>query len=167
MNFFLAYFKAWQDERALIKLYRKRRMSLESFTTWFRSKNFNYFDAKEFTSYFSTHRRGVTNSPPDRALWENIVPTLRVVDRLRAHFGRPIVILSSYRSPEYNAAITGAASKSYHKSFQALDIAVSGKSPEEVFAVLSKWRAEGDFKGGLGLYSTFVHIDTRGHNATW
>lgn len=139
----------------------------ESFDAWFARQGFKHFKADEFTSYFHTERRGVKNSQPPRDMWMAIVPTLRIVDELRSFFGRSIVILSSYRSEAYNAPIDGAAKNSYHKKFQALDIAVSGKSPKQVFAVLSQWRSEGKFKGGLGLYSTFVHIDTRGYNATW
>jgi len=67
----------------------------------------------------------------------------------------------------YNAAIDGAAAKSFHMRFQALDISVEGKTPKQVFAVLKKWRDAGKFRGGLGLYRTFVHIDTRGSDATW
>ena len=89
------------------------------------------------------------------------------MEALRAHWGRPIVLLSSYRSPAYNRAIGDAAPKSYHMQFRALDIAVAGKTPRQVFDQLSAWRDAGKFKGGLGLYNSFVHIDTRGSNATW
>ena len=138
-----------------------------NFTDWFNKQGFKHFTAKEFTDYFAVHRRGVTNSEPPQELWENIVPTLRIVDELRNHFNAPITILSSYRSPAYNAAIGDAAPKSMHKQFRALDISVQGKTPTQVFKVLREWRDKGKFLGGLGLYSTFVHIDTRGYNATW
>lgn len=139
----------------------------QAFIDWFNSKHFKNFSASEFTSYFETTRRGVKNSYPPRDMWENIVPTLRLVDRLREDLGRPIVILSSYRSPSYNSAIQGAATKSYHMNFQALDIAVAGYSPSDIFILLKEYRRSGRFLGGLGLYSTFTHIDTRGTNATW
>lgn len=138
-----------------------------TFTEYFDTLGIKHFDASEFTEYFRVHRRGVDNSEPPRELWGNIVPTIRIVDQLREHFGKPIVLLSSYRSPAYNAAIDGAATKSYHMRFQALDIAVSGKTPRQVFNVLQDWRDDGRFKGGLGLYNTFVHVDCRGYNATW
>ena len=138
-----------------------------TFEEYFQTLNAQHFVASEFTSYFHTTRRAVPNSEPPREMWGNIAATLRIVDKLRERVGRPIVILSSYRSPAYNAACPGAASGSFHQQFRALDIAVSGKSPREVFDLLSKWRDERSFKGGLGLYSTFVHIDTRGSNATW
>jgi uncharacterized protein YcbK (DUF882 family) len=139
----------------------------EDFDQWFHRQKFEHFSADEFTNYFEVNRRGVRNSPPPRAKWVNIVPTLRIVDALRKHLGRSIVLTSSYRSPAYNAAISGAAAKSYHMDFKALDITVAGHSPKQVFDLLKKWRTEGKFTGGLGLYSTFVHIDTRGTNATW
>lgn len=137
------------------------------FTTWFNAQKFRNFSAQEFLSYFHTTRRGVTNSIPPRELWEKIVPTLRVVDNLRDFLGSPIVIVSSYRSPAYNKPIDGAATKSYHMQFCALDIVVAGHSPAEVFHILSAWRKAGKFTGGLGSYNTFTHIDTRGYNATW
>ena len=139
----------------------------EPFEYWFARQKFRHFSAREFTSYFETTRRGVRNSAPPRPMWKLILPALRVVDELRADLGRPIVILSSYRSPAYNAAISGAAKASYHMRFQALDIAVSGMAPPEVFEALKKRRDRGEFAGGLGLYRTFVHIDSRGSNATW
>lgn len=158
----------------LFNLDPKPRMSInpnpiqgENFEQWFHRQKFEHFKADEFTNYFDVTRRGVTNSTPPREMWASIVPTLRIVDALRKHLGRSITILSSYRSPAYNAAISGAATKSYHMQFKALDIAVAGHSPRAVFELLKKWRTEGRFKGGLGLYSTFVHVDTRGTNATW
>ena len=139
----------------------------ETFDQWFARQRFEHFNAQEFTSYFQTERRGVKNSEPPRELWPNIVTTLRVVDEMRKETGKPIVILSSYRSPAYNAPIDGAAKKSFHMKFMALDIAVSGMTPKQVHALLLKKRNAGKFKGGLGLYSTFVHIDCRGYTADW
>lgn len=142
-------------------------MTHYTFDEWFDLLGVKHFSAEEFTEYFRVHRRGVANSAPDPEMWANIVPTLKIVDQLRSHFGRSIVLLSSYRSPAYNRAIGDAAPKSMHMQFRALDIAVAGKAPRQVFDVLSAWRAAGKFKGGLGLYNSFVHVDTRGSNATW
>lgn len=141
--------------------------NFRTFSDYFDSLGIKHFDSDEFTEYFHVTRRGATNSEPPREMWGNIVPTIRVVDELRATMGRPIVLLSSYRSPAYNRAIGDAAPKSLHMQFRALDIAVSGRTPRQVFNQLLTWRAAGRFKGGLGLYNSFVHIDTRGSNATW
>jgi N-acetylmuramoyl-L-alanine amidase len=143
-------------------------MPRESFNDWFASQGFRHFTADEFTSYFARERKGVKNSAPPRSLWKNIVPSLRIVDELRASLGKPCRILSSYRSPAYNKAV-GGAPLSQHKEFTALDIAFDGVPPERVYERLIEWRKAGKFVGGLGLYpsSGFVHIDTRGRNSTW
>ena len=140
----------------------------DAFTDWFDAQGFRHFRANEFTSYFAAQRKGVGNSRPPARLWKNIVPTLRVVDELRGSFGKPCRILSSYRSPDYNRAVGGVA-LSQHLEFRALDIAIDGISPKQVYDRLVDWRKAGRFTGGLGLYSSagFVHIDTRATNATW
>ncbi len=143
-------------------------MSTDAFTEWFNAQGFRHFGAGEFTRYFAAQRGAVKNSPPPKRLWKNIVPTLRVVDELRASFGKPCEILSSYRSPDYNKKVGGVA-LSQHLEFKALDIAFEGVSPQKVYDRLIEWRKAGKFTGGLGLYpgAGFVHIDTRGTNATW
>ena len=143
-------------------------MASETFSGWFAAQGFRHFGAGEFESYFARERNGVKNSPPPKRLWKNIVPAVRIVDELRASFGKPCRILSSYRSPEYNKSV-GGAPLSQHKEFTALDIIIDGISPQRVYDRLIEWRRAGKFTGGLGLYPTsgFVHIDTRGNNATW
>ena len=143
-------------------------MPTDTFTDWFNARQFRHFGAGEFTAYFGAVRKGVRNSTPPRALWDNLVPTLRIVDALRGHLGKPCRILSSYRSPDYNRAV-GGAPQSQHLQFNALDIAFDGVRIGIVYAILQAWRKEGKFTGGLGFYpsSGFVHIDTRGNNATW
>ena len=141
---------------------------MSTFKDWFDSQGIKHFGAAEFESYFAARRKGVKNSQPPRKLWPNIVPTLRIVDDLRESLGKPCRILSSYRSPDYNRAV-GGATHSQHLEFNALDIAFDGVSPRQVYERLLEWRKAGKFTGGLGLYpsSGFVHIDTRGSNATW
>ena len=141
---------------------------MSTFKDWFDSQGIKHFGAGEFESYFAAQRRGVKNSQPPRKLWKNILPTLRIIDDLRASFGKPCRILSSYRSPEYNRSV-GGASLSQHLEFNALDIAFDGVSAKRVYELLLEWRKEGRFTGGLGYYpsSGFVHVDTRGRNTTW
>lgn len=138
----------------------------ESFEDWFARLGVRHFSAGEFTRYFAKWRGKVQNEAPPRELWEEIVPTLRLVDDLRAHFGQPITLLSSYRSPRYNSAV-GGASRSLHKRFMALDISIKGVGPKRVAAKLKEWRRAGRFKGGIGTYRAFVHVDNRGYAATW
>lgn len=107
------------------------------------------------------------NTYPPRHLWTNIAQTAHVVDELRDRLGKPIAITNAYRSPAYNVCI-GGASASQHTQFRALDFRVSGMSQLDVAQALRWLRdKEGFFKGGVGRYNGFTHVDTRGHNATW
>lgn len=125
-----------------------------------------HISPREVTSYAGQVRKGVKNSLPPRALEKNIIPTLWIVDHLRALLGKPVRLTSIYRSPAYNGAV-GGARFSQHKENRAIDLQVDGVSPRRVANALVKLRQAGMFKGGIGLYSTFVHVDTRGSNATW
>lgn len=125
-----------------------------------------YFAPVEITSYGRRTKGGAQNGLPPIDLWDNLVPTLWVLDQLRHALGKPITLTSIYRNQAYNAAVGGAA-LSQHKYNAACDFQVAGMTPREAFNALVGMRAAGSFLGGLGLYSTFVHIDTRGTNATW
>lgn len=116
--------------------------------------------------HFKT-RGSTVNSIPPRYMWRNIAATLRVIDALASRMrARPKPILSAYRSPTYNRAVRGR-SGSQHLYNRALDIQFNGVSAYTVSAVARKLRSEGKFKGGVGRYSSFTHVDTRGHNADW
>lgn len=113
-----------------------------------------------------SHQDNGLNTLPPRHLWRNIVPTAWIADQARHALGVPLRIISGYRGPQYNAAI-GGASGSYHTKFNALDLDPLGGDPEDLFHLLDRWRSAGLFRGGLGLYRSFVHLDTRGKSATW
>ena len=108
------------------------------------------------------------NTDPPRELWDNIDATAKVLDKLRAKLERPITMLSVYRSTAYNTAI-GGAGDSQHTHFRAIDFVVQGSpvGPLQWAQVLRSMRADGVFKGGIGVYQSFVHVDTRGYNADW
>jgi uncharacterized protein YcbK (DUF882 family) len=134
----------------------------QEFNEWFSEQGFKYFKAHEFTNYFE---RDLNTFPP-KTKWKNIIPTMRVLDKLRSDIGLPIRITSSYRSNAYNKNC-GGASKSLHKEFKAIDLQCDGARPSYIYNKLLKMRKAGDYKGGLSEYSTFTHIDTRGTNADW
>lgn len=166
-SFLKTNWKTISEQRAMqIGINQVTVQSGQKFTDWFNSQGFKYVNAQTFVDYFGKVRNGAKNSEPPSNLWPNIVPTIRVVEKLREKFGGNIRLTSSYRNPAYNAAI-GGKSAGYHLTFQALDITIDGVSPGIVFATLKSWRDQGMFKGGLGSYSNFTHIDTRGFNATW
>lgn len=75
----------------------------------------------------------------------------------------PIVILSGYRTPAYNATLEGAAAKSQHIEGRALDMWHPTLQPRTVFNRILAAQKDGSLPllGGLGLYKTFVHMDVR------
>jgi uncharacterized protein YcbK (DUF882 family) len=86
---------------------------------------------------------------------------------LRDHFGARVEILSGFRSEAHNLRIGGAL-KSFHVTGQAADIKVTGATPRQVFDTIEALIKAGKMReGGLGLYSTWVHYDTRGKRIRW
>ena len=116
--------------------------------------------------HFKT-RGGACSGVPPEHLWRNMVVTVRVADEIRRRLGVPLhTVASAYRSPQYDAKCPGASKYSQHMHNRALDL-VYACPPREAFDAADQLRKEGFFKGGIGLYSNFIHIDTRGRNATW
>ena len=134
------------------------------------------FKGKEFTPYWSRTRNGVKNSLPPEALWPNIIRTLVVLQALRTDLGSSISLLSTYRSPAYNTAIAGAGA-SFHMEYKAIDFTCASGTPADWARKLKSYRGKKFtvpgmnesyvFRGGVGLYPTFVHVDTRGTDANW
>lgn len=151
-----------------------RPQRLESYLDSFGFKHFT--GRRDFTPYWSRVRKGVRNAPPPEEYWPNIIKTLTLLDALRDHLGVSIAIHSSYRRPPYNAAV-GGATKSQHLVFNALDFSSAKGSPSQWAATLKSWRGKTfeipgghgrfTFHGGVGLYRTFVHVDTRGSDVSW
>lgn len=75
--------------------------------------------------------------------------------------GRPLEVLSGYRSPKTNAMLrkvsTGVAKNSFHMYGQAMDIRMPGYRTTKLRDTAKSIRA-----GGVGYYknSDFVHVDT-------
>lgn len=112
-------------------------------------------------------RGGVWNQLPPRHWWNRMGYTLRVVDRVAMELGTPVSeILSAYRSPAYNAKCSGARTGSWHQANVAVDVKFPLRA-SVVTATSRNLRDRGLFKGGVGSYSSFTHIDTRGQNINW
>jgi hypothetical protein len=122
-----------------------------------------YFDADEVFFHGARDAKLQLNTDPPRALWPSLLAVVKVADEARHRLGKAVKINSAYRSPAYNRAISGA-SKSIHVLGGALDL--SG-SPATLHKILTEMRAEGLFRGGIGRYKTFTHVDVRGRNVDW
>ena len=110
--------------------------------------------------------KGLNDYPPEE-LWSNIAPTVAVLDKLREEFGAAIHFLSLYRAPPYNRCIDGSATNSFHMRYQAIDFICDVGEPRLWASKLREYRDRGVFAGGIGVYRTFVHCDTRGVNRDW
>lgn len=82
---------------------------------------------------------------------------LDMLQALRTAFGKPFIVNSAYRDPQYNADINGAK-QSMHMEGKAFDISMANHNPAEFEAAAIKI----GFKG-IGHYpgSNFMHIDAR------
>lgn len=93
------------------------------------------------------------------------------LETIRAHYGHPVTILSGYRTPSHNRRV-GGAKQSQHLRGTAADfvVRISGGgiiNPHEVYNDIDRGLVLGDYKGGLGRYASFTHIDVRGNKARW
>lgn len=93
-----------------------------------------------------------------------VAPELvEVLQKIRSHFGKPLVINSAYRTEMHNKKV-GGSPFSQHKYGTAADIYVKGVSPKEVAQYAEKMLGN---KGGIGLYSSFTHVDVRANRSRW
>ena len=81
-----------------------------------------------------------TNVPEE--LMQNVQLLCDNLQVLRDYLGKPIRVISGYRSPKYNRRI-GGARRSQHMLAKAADIKVSGMSPPEVKSAIVKLIKEG------------------------
>ena len=124
--------------------------------------------AMKLTKNFSLHefRCRDGSDVPDEYM-ENVKELAENLQVLRDKIGKPITVISGYRSPEYNKKIDGAR-RSQHMLAKAGDLIVKGMTPDEVKAEIVQLIKDGKMKkGGVGLYTHFTHYDVRGFNRRW
>jgi len=88
---------------------------------------------------------------------------LKVLERLREDFGKPVIITSACRCKEHNVKI-GGASKSKHLLGKAADVRVKDVDPHDVYEYLCVNYSD---KYGIGNANSFTHIDVRDYAARW
>ena len=80
-----------------------------------------YFTIQELTISTTAERKGIANTPDQKAAAALTALVANVHDPLREAWGRPLVVNSGYRCPKLNRAVGGGA-RSQHTKGEAADI---------------------------------------------
>lgn len=88
---------------------------------------------------------------------------VKLLQKIREHFGKAVTINSAYRNAEYNKKV-GGVSNSQHTKGTAADIAVKDTAPKDVAMYAESVMPS---SGGIGLYGSFTHVDTRANRSRW
>lgn len=93
-----------------------------------------------------------------------------LLQAIREHFGRAVVITSGYRTAAHNAKVGGSKS-SQHLLGKAADIQVADTTVEAVAAyaesLMPDWGGVGRYPVKAGRAKGWVHVDTRPNKSRW
>ncbi len=94
-----------------------------------------YFTLEEMTASPTARRLSIDNTPTPRIVENLQLLVDHVLDPLRLHWGRPVIVTSGYRCPKLNAVVHGAT-QSQHRLGQAADIRTLSDSRDDNMALL-------------------------------
>lgn len=86
------------------------------------------------------------------------IELVKGLQQIRDYFNKPVHVNSGCRCLSYNRT-RHSKDTSQHVKCKAADIHIQGVSPRQIAQVASVIPIFK--KGGIGLYHTFVHLDTR------
>lgn len=140
---------------------------VQEYARYLNTLKFKNLTTRQVIEAHAKEKGGVWNNLPPKQWWTRMGYTLRVVDRIAVELRSPVEeIVSAYRCPIYNAHCEGAKVGSWHQANVAVDVRFP-MSAYKVTAVSRNLRDRGLFKGGVGSYPNFTHVDTRGTNINW
>lgn len=87
---------------------------------------------------------------------------IEILQDIRNQLG-PVTVTSGHRCHPHNKNVKGSK-LSQHVNGSAADIRVSQRTPQQVYDYLDNKYPN---RLGLGLYKTWVHVDTRQTKARW
>ncbi len=95
------------------------------------------FSLAELVKSQTAIRKNIKNEPGTEEI-ENLIHLAKtVLQPMREHFGKPVMISSGYRSPELCEAI-GSSAKSQHAKGEAADFEIPGVDNKELASWISK-----------------------------
>lgn len=146
---------------------QRERALLPEYTRYLTKLNLKSISPTQVIEAHAKSHGSIWNTLPPKAWWTRMGYTLRVADRIALEMNvKEVEVISAYRCPAYNAHCEGAKSRSWHQANVAVDV----KFPVRASLVTStarNLRNRGLFKGGVGGYWNFTHIDSRGENMDW
>jgi hypothetical protein len=129
--------------------------------------NLKFVCARQVMETHAKQHGSVWNSLPPKQWWNRMGYVLKVVDRIALEMNvNQVEVISAYRSPAYNATCPGAKCGSWHQANVAADVKFPVPA-SKVTATARELRDLGLFRGGVGGYWNFTHIDARGQNVNW
>ena len=129
----------------------------------------NNFTLNELTKSQTATRKGIHNEPSTEHI-ENLIHLAKtILQPVREHFGKPVMISSGYRSPELCEAI-GSSAKSQHAKGEAADFEIPGVDNKELAAWITK-NCDFDqlileFYDGVDPNSGWVHCSSKKESGT-
>lgn len=104
---------------------------------------------------------------PEEWIESRLTPLCEALEKIREDAGGALIVNSGYRTPAYNKKL-GGVEKSQHVQGRAADIQCPGLLSRDLANIIRDLIKSGEIPaGGVGLYSSFVHYDTRGRFTFW
>ncbi len=140
---------------------------LREYTRYLWNLKLKSISPAQVISAHAKNKGSIWNTLPPKSWWTRMGYTLRVADRIALEMNvKEVEVVSAYRAPAYNAHCEGAKARSWHQANVAVDVKFPVRA-SQVTATARNLRDRGLFKGGVGGYWDFTHIDTRGENMNW
>ena len=135
-------------------------------------QTFYYFyvmDNNQLTKNFHLREFECKDGAPVPAkLMCNVIELANNLQIIRDEVKTNIHINSAYRTEEYNKNLDGASPKSQHLQAKAADIITIMHTPLQLADIINRLIKVKIIKqGGVGVYPSFVHYDTRNTEARW
>ena len=115
-----------------------------------------HFTVQEFENSQWACRHGKSNRMDDIQRERAKHLCEEVLEKVRSHFGAPVIVTSGYRSKQVNHAVGGAPS-SQHMYAEAADIQVIGHSAYEVAAWIIE-ESDIEFDQCIYEYDSWTHV---------
>jgi hypothetical protein len=154
------------DELPAIWVERQGR-NLNGYVDYIANLKLGKITVQQVISAHAKQKGSLWNSLPPQELWKNIGTTLKVIDYISKSINVPVrELVSIYRAPVYNARCAGAKRASWHQTNFACDVTFHTNAAT-ITRTARSLRNRGLFRGGVGGYYGFTHIDSRGQNVDW